>query len=103
MYFETVCLEQKARPEGSIIEAYVMNESSTFCSRYLSVIETRFIRDERNDDIIVEDEVIGEFEIFKQNVRPLGASSLCTISQEEKCLFHWYILKYVNKISEYRK
>ncbi|KAA0032772.1 uncharacterized protein E5676_scaffold428G00170 [Cucumis melo var. makuwa] len=64
-------VRNKARPEGTIVEAYVMNESSTFCSRYLSVIETRFIRNERNDDIIVEDEVIGEFEIFKQKVRPL--------------------------------
>ncbi|KAL4038879.1 hypothetical protein IC575_002515 [Cucumis melo] len=56
----------KARPEGSIAEGYVMNESSTFCSRYLRGIETRFTRDERNDDTIVENEVIGDFEIFKQ-------------------------------------
>ena len=45
-----------------------MNESSTFCSRYLSGIETRFTRDEKNADTIVVDEVIGDFEIFKQKV-----------------------------------
>ncbi|KAA0065620.1 hypothetical protein E6C27_scaffold90G00700 [Cucumis melo var. makuwa] len=89
--------------EGKIPEAYLMNESSTFCSRYLSGIEARFTRDKRNDDTILEDEVIGEFEFFKQKVRPLGASSLRTLSEEEKCLFHWYILNNVEEILEYRK
>ncbi|KAA0037355.1 uncharacterized protein E6C27_scaffold278G00490 [Cucumis melo var. makuwa] len=80
-----------------------MNESSTFCSCYLSGIETRFIRDGRNDDTIIEDEVIGDFKIFKQKVRPLGASSIRVISQEEKQLFHWYILNNVDETSKYRK
>ncbi|TYK21379.1 hypothetical protein E5676_scaffold609G00240 [Cucumis melo var. makuwa] len=84
-------VRNKAHPEGSIAEVYVMNESSIFCSRYLSDIKTRFTRDERNNDTIVEDEVIGDFEIFKQKVRPLGASSVRAISQEEKRLFHWFI------------
>ena len=57
-------VRNKARPEGSIEEAYVMNESETFCSKYLSGIETRFTRDERNDDRILDDEVICEFEVF---------------------------------------
>ena len=80
-----------------------MNESSTFCLRYLSGIETRFTRDEWNDDTIPEDKVIGKFKIFKQKVRPLGASSLRTLSQEEKCLFRWYILNNVDEISKYCK
>ncbi|KAA0060253.1 uncharacterized protein E5676_scaffold639G00130 [Cucumis melo var. makuwa] len=91
------------KAHSEVAEAYVMNESSTFCSRYLSGIETRFTRDERNDDTIVEDEVIGDFEILKQKVRGLGSSSFRTISQEEKRLFHWYILNNVDEISEYRK
>ncbi|KAL0549002.1 hypothetical protein IC582_013481 [Cucumis melo] len=96
-------VRNKAHPGGSIAEAYVMNESSTFCSRYLRGIETRFTRDERNDDTIVENEVIGDFEIFKQKVRPLGASSVRAISEEEKRLFHWYILNNADEISDYRK
>ncbi|KAA0053772.1 uncharacterized protein E6C27_scaffold135G001570 [Cucumis melo var. makuwa] len=91
------------RSSFGIREAYVMNESSTFCSRYLRGIETRFTRDERNDDTIVENEVIGDFEIFKQKVRPLGASSVRAISEEEKRLFHWYILNNADEISEYCK
>ncbi|KAA0063909.1 CACTA en-spm transposon protein [Cucumis melo var. makuwa] len=80
-----------------------MNESSTFCSRYLRGIETRFTRDEGNDDTIIEDEVIGDFENFKQKVRLLGASSVRAISHEKKRLFHWYILNNADEISEYRE
>ena len=77
----------EVRLDGYIAEAYVMNESDTFCSRYLSGIKTRFTRDEQNDDTISDDEVIDEFKIFKQNVRPLGVSSLQTLSLEEKRSF----------------
>ena len=61
-------VQTKARPEGSIALTYVMNESKTFCSRYLSEIETRFTKDELNDDSITDNEVIGEFEVFVQKV-----------------------------------
>ena len=80
-----------------------MNESSTFYSRYLSGIETRFRRDDWNDDSIEEDEVIGEFKVFVQNVRPLGASRLRSISQEKKQFFYWYILNNVDEIEKYQK
>ena len=97
-------IRNKTYPDGSIAEeAYVMDESNIFCSCYLSGIKTWFTRDEKNDDTIPEDEVIGEFEDFKQKVRPLSASSLYTLSQEEKLLFHWYILNNVAKISKYCK
>ena len=40
----------------------------------MSGIETRFTRDERNDDSIPDDKVIDEFEVFLWKVRPLKAS-----------------------------
>ncbi|KAA0032149.1 uncharacterized protein E5676_scaffold186G00370 [Cucumis melo var. makuwa] len=76
-------VRNKARPEESIAEAYGMNESSTFCLRYLNGIQTRFSLDERNDDSIPEDEIVGEFEVFMQKVR--------------------HILNNVDEIVEYRK
>ena len=93
-------VRNKARPEGSIAEEYLMNESSTFCSHYLKGIETQFTRDDRNDNSIEEDEFIGEYEVFVRKVRPLGASCLRSLSQEEKRLFHWYILSHVDEIAE---
>ena len=50
-------------------------ESSTFCSRYLSGIETQFYRDEENDDSIPKDEILGQFEVLVQKVRSLGKRS----------------------------
>ncbi|KAK2659537.1 hypothetical protein Ddye_006070 [Dipteronia dyeriana] len=43
-------MRNKAKPEGSIVEAYVVNEALTFCSMYLGAIETKFNQPERNDD-----------------------------------------------------
>ena len=80
-----------------------MNKSSTFCSRYLSEIETQFTRDAQNDDSIPDDEVIGEFEVFVQKLRSLGASYFRSISQKDKRLFHWYILNNVDEIAKYGK
>ncbi|TYK04284.1 Transposon, En/Spm-like protein [Cucumis melo var. makuwa] len=60
----------KARPEGSIAKAYVINESLNFCSMYLRDIETRFNRGDRNNDDI-DDEEINNYglSIFSQHVR----------------------------------
>ncbi|KAK0572174.1 hypothetical protein LWI29_027307 [Acer saccharum] len=43
-------VRNKAKPEGSIAEAYVVNKALTFCSMYLGGIEIKFNRPERNDD-----------------------------------------------------
>ena len=40
------------KPEGSIIEGYVVDEVLTFCSRYFDDVEMRFNRPDRNDDCI---------------------------------------------------
>ncbi|XP_028066963.1 uncharacterized protein LOC114269797 [Camellia sinensis] len=41
----------KAHPEGSIAEAYISKECTTFCSMYLDGVETLFNRPERNYDM----------------------------------------------------
>ena len=43
-------VRNKARPEGSIAEAYTVNETLMFCSMYLTRIETCFNRSEMNED-----------------------------------------------------
>ncbi|KAM6560222.1 hypothetical protein CsatA_029461 [Cannabis sativa] len=44
----------KARPEGSIAESYVIDEALTFCSMYFKGVETRFNRLDRNEDEIYD-------------------------------------------------
>jgi hypothetical protein len=41
-------VRNRARPEGSIAEAYIADECLTFCSRYMDDVETRFNRAPRN-------------------------------------------------------
>ena len=43
-------VRNKSKPEGSIAEGYLADESLTFCSRYLQNVDTRLTREERNYD-----------------------------------------------------
>ncbi|KAL4017626.1 hypothetical protein IC575_021184 [Cucumis melo] len=68
-------VRNKARPEGSIAEAYVINESLNFCSMYLRGIETRFNRGDRNNDDIDDEEINNcGLSIFSQHIRWLGGA-----------------------------
>ncbi|XP_062118652.1 uncharacterized protein LOC133832303 [Humulus lupulus] len=85
-----------SRPDDSIAEAFVVDEAVTFLSRYVSNIETRFTRPERNWDIPSPNH---KLDVFNSNVRPLGASTIKLLQNwrqvvqcdhikflEEKCL-----------------
>ncbi|CAN1148041.1 hypothetical protein LINPERHAP2_LOCUS16231, partial [Linum perenne] len=50
-------VRNKARPEGSIAESYLVTKCLTFCSMYLDGIETQFNAPERNYDIKIDDEL----------------------------------------------
>ncbi|XP_056698305.1 uncharacterized protein [Spinacia oleracea] len=43
-------VSNKAQPEGSIAEGYLLWETISFCSRYLESVETIFNRPKRNED-----------------------------------------------------
>ena len=53
-YLEAFC-ENEARLKGSIAEAYIVNESMTFCPMHLRNIETKFNRD-RHFEVEFKDE-----------------------------------------------
>ena len=84
-------MRNKARPEGSIAEAYTINEALTFCSMYLCGIETRFSRVERNDDN-QEEQTSGHLSIFSQKARPIGGRQLMQLSKDELEKAHWYAI-----------
>ena len=96
-------VRNKARPEGSIAEAFIMNECLTFCSMYLTGIETRFNRDPRNDDPRNDQFVCGDFDVFRQNVQPMGGLVMRTMSKDEKQTCHWYVLNTCSQIEPYRR
>ena len=93
-------VRNKARPEGSIAEAYTVNEALTFCSMYLRGIETRFSRVERNDDNR-EKQARGHLPIFSQQARPIGGRQLVQLSKEELEKAHWYVINNCRELQPY--
>ncbi|XP_062081341.1 uncharacterized protein LOC133786147 [Humulus lupulus] len=77
-----------SRPDGSIAEAFVVDDAVTFLSRYVSNIETRFTRPERNWDIPSPNH---KLDVFNSNVRPFGASTIKLLQNWRKVV-QWYIL-----------
>ena len=62
-------VRNKAKPEGSIIQAWVAYEVLTFCGMYLKDHETTFNRPPRNNDGGVRKEKLS---VFAQIARPFG-------------------------------
>nr|XP_015891844.2 uncharacterized protein LOC107426236 [Ziziphus jujuba var. spinosa] len=80
----------KAHPEGSIAEGYVVNEAITYCSIYLHGIETRFNRPERNKD--GENQIASTLSVFTQPVNLLGKPQFVELKDDDYKKAHWYIL-----------
>ncbi|XP_076884482.1 uncharacterized protein LOC143533665 [Bidens hawaiensis] len=76
-----------ACPDGSITEAYVVDEAVTFLSRYVDDIETRFNRAKRNWDVETTKHGI---ELFNNKVRTLGASKFGQLGDYIDVV-QWYI------------
>ena len=58
-------VRNKSHPEGSIVEGYIAEKCTTFCSRYLHDVETKHGCEERN--YVIENNITngGGLTIFK--------------------------------------
>jgi len=81
----------KACLEGCIAERYIQNECLMFCSRYLSMIETKFNGVDRND--VLEVEQPRHLSVFNKAGKPLGKMNFKQLAYEEWELARLYILK----------
>ena len=90
-------MRNRAHPEGSIAEAYIAKECLSFCSMYLRGIETRFNRDERNNDIAIDDSL----SIFSQKVRHFGATKFVELSKEEFSVMQWFVFQNYEEVEPY--
>ncbi|BBH02706.1 transposable element gene [Prunus dulcis] len=84
-------VRNRAKPEGSIIEAWVQYESLTFCGMYLKDVETAFNRPQRNNDGGMRKEKLS---VFAQSARPFG-------DPDEESLAHWFVLNNCDEIMAY--
>ncbi|XP_073152210.1 uncharacterized protein [Henckelia pumila] len=90
----------RARPEGSIAEAYIVNEVLTFCSMYFRDIETRYNRPERNDDRVntCPSRVLS---VFKHVGRPLGKKEVKVLEPSLRRKAEWYVLNNCQEVEKY--
>ena len=89
-------MRNKARPEGSITEAYTATECVIFCSMYLDDIKIKFNCTDRNADHEWGDNK-PTLSIFKQMVRPLGARRYEFMDVNELSKAHFYVLNNCEK------
>ncbi|KAL3839108.1 hypothetical protein ACJIZ3_023699 [Penstemon smallii] len=95
-------VRNKARPEGSIAEGYIVKECLTFMSMYLHGIETKFNRTERNYDG-VQDHQEYELTVFALKVRPLGPLKRCNpLSQKDIDIAQNFILNNCVEVDVYK-
>jgi len=90
-------VRNRARPEGSIAEAYIANEALTFCSRYMEDVVTRFNR----DDDKLEGASDGDLSIFQHGVKLLGANRQIYLEDKEFDKLCWYVLNNCDEIEPY--
>ncbi|XP_066396301.1 uncharacterized protein [Miscanthus floridulus] len=64
-------VRNRARPEGSIAEAYMASDTLTFCSRYMEDIDNRFNHDDGSDG---EMPLPDDISIFKHGVTLVGSN-----------------------------
>ncbi|KAI5334505.1 hypothetical protein L3X38_024638 [Prunus dulcis] len=92
-------VHNRAKPEGSIIEAWVQYESCTFCGMYLKDVETAFNRPQRNNDGGMRKEKLS---VFAQSARPFGDPRRGeSVSRNDMEVAHWFVLNNCDEIMAY--
>ena len=74
--------QNRVRPEGSIIEDYMVNEALTFCSKYLKSVKTKFNKPVERNPYLIKDSGRAQLSVFKSIGRPIEKSSI--VGLEEK-------------------
>ena len=99
-------MKNKARVEGPICNAYLVEEALLFCSYYFEEhVHTRHIRVLRNNDVYGENWEENEetLSIFKYPERAFGQAISRQLSLEEFHAAHAYILLNCSKVDPYNK
>ena len=92
-------VRNRAKPEGSIVEAWVQYEALTFCGMYLKDVDTAFNRPQRNNDGGVRNE---QLSVFAQSARPFGDPVRGeSFSKNDMEVAHWFVLNNCDEIMPY--
>ena len=77
-----------------------MNETLTFCSKYLKGVETRFNISERNLDL-TEYSGRDKLSVFSSIGRPIGKVSTVRLGEKHRKVVEWYILNNCEEVQPY--
>ena len=97
-------MQNKARVEGSICNAHLVKEISSFASHYFEGhVPTRSRNVGRNDDVCVDEGEPndGRISVFKSSGRSFGAQKSRNLSDMEYNATHYYILMNCRKVDPY--
>ncbi|XP_021853263.2 uncharacterized protein [Spinacia oleracea] len=81
-------VSNKAQPEGSIAEGYLLWETITFCSRYLESVETIFTRPKRNEDGVLDNDTY----LYHSGCRVVGKQENVRLDDKSLRQIHRYVL-----------
>ncbi|KAB2607136.1 hypothetical protein D8674_038803 [Pyrus ussuriensis x Pyrus communis] len=95
-------VRNKGRPEGSIAEAYLVDECLSFCSMYLRDVESRRTRRGRNEDGIGRG-VSGGLSIFDSKGCYMGSGENVELNLNVLDQCHRYILNNCDEVSPFRR
>ncbi|CAN6576369.1 unnamed protein product [Malus baccata var. baccata] len=94
-------VRNKGRREGSIAEAYLVDECLSFCSMYLRGVESRRTRRGRNEDGIGRG-VSGGFSIFDSKGCYMGSGEHVELDLNALDQCHRYILNNCDEVNPFR-
>ncbi|XP_012847795.1 PREDICTED: uncharacterized protein LOC105967723 [Erythranthe guttata] len=92
-------VRNRARPEGSIAEAYIVKECLSFCSLYLHDIETKYNRDQRNYD--GEEHPNATLSVFRSKIRTFGEAEFVQLTPQQYSSLHWFVLNDCVELDSY--
>ncbi|XP_050111748.1 uncharacterized protein LOC126590306 [Malus sylvestris] len=95
-------VRNKGRPEGSIAEAYLVDECLSFCSMYLRDVESRRTRRGRNEDGIGRG-VSGGLSIFDSKGCYMGSGENVELDLNVLDQCHRYILNNCDEVNPFRR
>ena len=94
-------MHNKARLEGSIMKAYIVNKSLIFYSMYLQGIETRFNHPEQNYGW--DSQLEKQLNIFAIGWWPLEKGRIIHLDDKTLKQAHWYLLNNYLEVQPYLK
>ena len=92
-------LRNKARPEGSIAEAYLESEMLAFWERFMDDVQTRYNQD---NNMSHDGPTDGDTSIFMYGVKPIGSTRVKDITDKATIdALAWYVLNNCDEVGPY--